>query len=148
MGFVRSFVAALLASGLGSGLAGAQNYPSQTIKLVVPFSAGGPVDALGRVFAQHLQTRLGQNIIIENRTGGGTSIGVKSVASAPPDGHTLLIVGPNVAYYPALFPDRKVLSQAVWRTVADGAATLRQNRSARPLAVEDDSGRAADEAFA
>jgi tripartite-type tricarboxylate transporter receptor subunit TctC len=85
--------------------AGAQNYPSQTIKLIVPFSAGGPVDALGRVFAQHLQNRLGQNIIIENRTGGGTTIGVKAAASAPPDGHTLLIVGPNVAYYPALFPD-------------------------------------------
>ena len=100
---------ALLIAGLTLALlsrtAEAQNYPSQTIKLVVPFSAGGPVDALGRVFAQHLQSRLGQNIIIENRTGGGTSIGVKAVASAPPDGHTLLIVGPNVAYYPALFPD-------------------------------------------
>jgi len=90
---------------LVSQQAAAQNYPSQTIKLIVPFSAGGPVDALGRVFAQHLQSRLQQNIVVENRTGGGTSIGVKSVASAPPDGYTLLVVGPNVAYYPALFPD-------------------------------------------
>jgi tripartite-type tricarboxylate transporter receptor subunit TctC len=54
---------------------------------------------------QHLQERLGQNIIIENRTGGGTTIGAKAVAAAAPDGHTLLFLGPNLAYYPALFPD-------------------------------------------
>ena len=101
----RSFAAALLALGLSSGLAEAQNYPNQTIKLIVPFSAGGPVDSLGRVLAQHLQNRLGQSVVIENRTGGGTSIGVKAVAAAAPDGHTLLLVGPNVAYYPVLFPD-------------------------------------------
>jgi len=104
-GTLRSLLTAAFTLALLSQPAGAQNYPSQTIKLIVPFTAGGPVDALGRVFAQHLQNRLQQNIIIENRTGGGTTIGVKAVASAPPDGHTLLLVGPNVAYYPVLFPD-------------------------------------------
>ena len=55
--------------------------------------------------AQHLQSRLGQNIIIENRSGGGTTIGAKAVATAEPDGHTLLFIGPNLAYYPVLFPN-------------------------------------------
>jgi len=104
MSMSRAFAATLLALGLGPEIAGAQDYPNQTIKLVVPFTAGGPVDSLGRVIAQHLSSRLGQSIIIENRTGGGTSIGAKAVAVAPPDGYTLLFMGPNVAYYPVLFP--------------------------------------------
>lgn len=99
------FATALLALGMASGAAQAQDYPSQTIKLVVPFTPGGPVDALGRVVAQQLQKQLGQNIIIENRPGGGTTIGAKSVAAAPPDGYTLILVGPNLAYYPVLFPN-------------------------------------------
>src|SRR4029079_15300867 len=94
-----------LGLAMAGGTSEAQDYPSQTIKLIVPFLAGGPVDALSRVVAQHLQNRLGQNVIVENRSGGGTSIGAKAVAAAPPDGYTLLIVGPNIAYYPALFPN-------------------------------------------
>jgi tripartite-type tricarboxylate transporter receptor subunit TctC len=71
----------------------------------VPFTAGGPVDALARVVAVHLQTRMGQNVIVENRSGGGTTIGAKAAAAAAPDGYTLLVVGPNIAYYPVLFPN-------------------------------------------
>ena len=73
MGTRRLFVAGLLVFGAGLVQAGAQTYPSQTIKIVVPFIAGGPVDSLARVMVQHLPERLGQNIIVENRTGGGTS---------------------------------------------------------------------------
>jgi len=98
------FTTALLALGMAFGAAQAQDYPTQTIKLIVPFTPGGPVDALGRVIIQHLQSRLGQTIVVENRPGGGTTIGAKQVAAAPPDGYTLLLVGPNVAYYPVLFP--------------------------------------------
>src|ERR1041385_5697926 len=83
----------------------AQDYPSQTVKVIVPFTPGGPVDALARVVVQHLQPRLGQNVIIENRSGGGTSIGAKMVAASPPDGYTLMVVGPNIAYYPVLLPN-------------------------------------------
>jgi len=102
MGRVISTV--LLALALGLGVAEAQDYPIKSIKLIVPFTPGGPVDALARVVAQYLQARLGQNIVIENRSGGGTSIGAKAAATAPPDGYTLLLVGPNVAYYPVLLP--------------------------------------------
>src|SRR5258707_12474496 len=100
----RAFGTALLGLAMACGAAEGQDYPSQTIKLLVPFLAGGPVDALSRVVAQQLQNRLGQNVIVENRSGGGTTIGAKAVAAAAPDGYTLLVVGPNIAYYPVLFP--------------------------------------------
>jgi len=100
---MRAVAAILLA--LVAGAASAQDYPTQTIKLIVPFVAGGPVDALARSIAPHLQSRLHQNVIIENRSGGGTSIGAKAVATAEPDGYTLLFVGPNLAYFPVLLPN-------------------------------------------
>ena len=102
---IRILGTMIAALAIALGTAHAQDYPTQTIKLIVPFTPGGPVDALGRVVTQYLQKRIGQNIIIENRSGGGTSIGAKAVASAPPDGYTLLLVGPNLAYYPVLFPN-------------------------------------------
>ena len=105
MRMIRSFGAAVLAGVMAAGAASAQDYPAQTIKLIVPFIAGGPVDALARVVALHLQNRVGQNVIVENRSGGGTTIGAKAVAAAAPDGYTLLVVGPNIAYYPVLFPN-------------------------------------------
>jgi tripartite-type tricarboxylate transporter receptor subunit TctC len=105
MGARRLFVAALLTFAFGLTHAGAQTYPSQTVKIVVPFTPGGPVDALARVIAQYLPERLGQTVIIENRTGGGTTIAARAVAAAAPDGYTLLFLGPNLAYYPVMFPD-------------------------------------------
>ena len=97
--------AGMIALSLGITAAAAQGYPDRVIKIIVPFTAGGPVDALARVVAQHLPARLGQSVIIENRSGGGTSIGAKAVATAAPDGYTLLFVGPNLTYYPVLFPN-------------------------------------------
>ena len=132
----RAFRAALLGLAMAGGAAEAQDYPSQTIKLIVPFLAGGPVDALSRVVAQHLQNRLGQNVIVENRSGGGTTIGAKAVASAPPDGYTLLVIGPNIAYYPVLFPDldfdstkalTRVATLVTWSHVIAVAPTVPAN---------------------
>lgn len=85
--------------------ASAQAYPSRTIKFVVPSTPGSPTDATARLVAQHLQTRIGQNVIIENRPAAGTTIGVRAVANAAPDGYTLLFMGPNMAYYPVLYPN-------------------------------------------
>ena len=101
----RLCAAGLSALALGVGAAAAQDYPTQTIKVIVPFVPGGPVDALARVVMNNLQGRLGQNIIIENRSGGGTTIGAKAVATAAPDGYTILFIGPNLCYYPVLFPN-------------------------------------------
>ena len=65
-------------------------FPSRTIRIVVPFPAGGTTDMLARVFAQHMSEGLGQSVIVENMGGAGGSIGADAVAKADPDGHTLL----------------------------------------------------------
>jgi tripartite-type tricarboxylate transporter receptor subunit TctC len=87
---------ALLALG---GAADADNYPSRPVTLVVPFSAGGPSDALTRILGERMQRTLGQPITIENVTGAGGSIGVGRVARAAHDGYTMGFghLGTNVA---------------------------------------------------
>jgi tripartite-type tricarboxylate transporter receptor subunit TctC len=68
----------------------AQDYPNQTVKIVVPFTAGGGVDVVARIVAPRLAEELGQSVIIENRGGAGGMLGAAAVAQAPPDGYTLL----------------------------------------------------------
>ena len=68
----------------------AQSYPDKPIKLVVPFPPGGPIDTMARLVAQGMSSNLGQQVIVENRPGAGSTIGSKAVASADPDGYTLL----------------------------------------------------------
>jgi tripartite-type tricarboxylate transporter receptor subunit TctC len=70
---------------------GAQTYPSHPMELVVPFVAGGTTDTVARLIAQRLTERWGQPAIVNNRPGGGSSIGTSLVAKAAPDGHTLLV---------------------------------------------------------
>jgi tripartite-type tricarboxylate transporter receptor subunit TctC len=69
----------------------AQDYPNQTLKMVVPFVAGGGVDVAARIIAPKLGEELGQSVIIENRGGAGGMLGAAAVAQAPPDGYTLLV---------------------------------------------------------
>ena len=80
----------LIAFGMGSAL-NAQSYPNRTIKLVVPFPAGGATDNAARLVAQRLQAALGQSVIIENQAGAGGTIGTKQASIAAPDGYTLLM---------------------------------------------------------
>jgi tripartite-type tricarboxylate transporter receptor subunit TctC len=96
-------IAALAAFGVGP--LRAQHYPDKPIKLVVPLVAGSPITALARVVAQPLSTRLGEQVIIENRPGAGTSIGVKVAAAMPADGYNLFMYGQNIAYIQMLYPD-------------------------------------------
>ncbi len=74
----------------------AEGYPERAIKIVVPFPAGGPTDVAARLVAQSLSSKLGQSVIVENHTGAGGRIGAKAVATATPDGYTLLLGGTNV----------------------------------------------------
>src|SRR5262249_40891330 len=69
----------------------AADYPTQTIKIVVPFPPGGGVDVVARVIAPGLSELLGQSVIVENRGGAGGSLGAIAVAQAPKDGYTLLL---------------------------------------------------------
>jgi tripartite-type tricarboxylate transporter receptor subunit TctC len=75
----------------GSG----QAYPQKPLRLIVPFTAGGAADIIGRMIASELGEALGQNVVVENRGGGGTIIGTEIVARAPADGHTLGIITPS-----------------------------------------------------
>jgi tripartite-type tricarboxylate transporter receptor subunit TctC len=68
----------------------AQDYPNQTVKIIVPFVAGGGVDVVARIVAPRLAEELRQSVIIENRGGAGGMLGAAAVAQAPPDGYTLL----------------------------------------------------------
>jgi tripartite-type tricarboxylate transporter receptor subunit TctC len=69
----------------------AQDYPARPIRMIVPFSAGGPTDTLGRIMAERMGRALGQTVIVENFTGAGGYIGVGRVARAAPDGYTIVI---------------------------------------------------------
>lgn len=88
-----------------SSLAMAQTYPTRPGRVIVPFTPGSPVDAAARIVTQHLQTRLGQSFVIDNRPGAGTTIGTKAAAAATADGYTLLFVGDNLSYYSTLYPN-------------------------------------------
>lgn len=92
-------------------LAQSPNFPNKTVTLVVPYAAGGLTDVIARVLAPRLAEKWGQSVIVDNRAGGGTTIGTAVVAKAPPDGHTLLLTAfgyignqimvPNLPYDPA-----------------------------------------------
>jgi tripartite-type tricarboxylate transporter receptor subunit TctC len=97
-------VIAVLLCGLGLSSAAAQTYPDKTIKLIVPYTPGSPVDAGGRIIAEDLQKRLGQSVIMEARSGAGSAIGTKAAAVAPPDGYTLLLTGTPLMYLPTMYP--------------------------------------------
>jgi tripartite-type tricarboxylate transporter receptor subunit TctC len=102
-------VALLLAIG-GALPAKAQDYPNQTVKIVVPFVAGGGVDVVARIIAPRLSEELGQSVIIENRGGAGGMLGAAAVAQSPPDGYTFLLGtgsthGTNSSVYPKLSYD-------------------------------------------
>jgi tripartite-type tricarboxylate transporter receptor subunit TctC len=71
--------------------AAAQQYPVKPVRLVLPFPPGGGTDTVGRILALKLTEQLGQQVIVENRPGGGANIGAELVAKSPPDGYTLLI---------------------------------------------------------
>lgn len=78
------------------GIAHAQPWPSKPIKLIVPFAAGGSNDNIARALGTHLGSRLGQPIVIDNRGGGGGTIGTDAVAKSQPDGYTLLLASTSV----------------------------------------------------
>ena len=93
----------MLAAAMLASLAVQAEYPEKTIRLVVPFGAGGVTDTSGRVVAEALGKRLGQSIVVENKAGASGSIGTQLVALAPPDGYTLvlgfdgtLVINPHV----------------------------------------------------
>jgi tripartite-type tricarboxylate transporter receptor subunit TctC len=85
----KTILATFLAALAIGGNAAAESFPSRPITIIVPFSAGGPSDAMARILAERMKTTLGENLLVENVTGAGGSIGVGRAVRSPPDGYTL-----------------------------------------------------------
>ena len=106
-----------------SRVAWAQAYPSRPVRVIVSFAAGGPNDILARLIGQWLSERLGQQFVIENRTGAGGNIGAEAVVRAPPDGHTLMLVDATPTISATLYDK---LSFNFVRDIAPVAGVARQ----------------------
>ena len=104
---IKKIISALLVAGLtGFGLPVNAQYPDRPLRVVVPFPPGATNDILGRAFAQELSREFGQPVIVENRGGAGTAIGAQAVATARPDGYTMLLgTGTTYVLNPALRPN-------------------------------------------
>lgn len=100
----KTVAAALVGLALAGPAAAQTAYPSKPVTIVVPFTAGGTVDIIGRVVGEHLQKTLGQPFVIENIGGGGGVSGVEKVVKSAPDGSTLVLASTsNLAVHPTLY---------------------------------------------
>ncbi len=94
---------AVCSIAMGANLAVAQDYPTKPIQLIVPFAAGGAADIIGRTIAEKLTQTYGQQVVVENRGGAGSNIGINAAAKSAPDGYTLVLASIAVAVNPWLF---------------------------------------------
>lgn len=104
-GILRSAVFSLIfLSSLAVGVApAAADYPNRPVRWLIGFAAGGPVDIVARIMSQWLSDHLGQQFVVENRTGSGGNIAAAAAITSPPDGYTLLFVAPNNAISTSLY---------------------------------------------
>jgi tripartite-type tricarboxylate transporter receptor subunit TctC len=103
-------------------LARAQAYPARPVRWIVGFAAGGPQDIVARLLAQSLSERLGQQFVIENRAGAGGNIGTEAVVRSPPDGYTMLMIGPSATINATLYDN---LNFVFLRDIAPVASIIR-----------------------
>jgi tripartite-type tricarboxylate transporter receptor subunit TctC len=101
--FPRAALALALSCAFVAAGAHAADYPARPIRIIVPYAAGGSTDTVARVIAPRLTQRLGQQVVVDNRTGAGTLIGTEIAVRSTPDGYTLLMATPPLAVNPALY---------------------------------------------
>jgi tripartite-type tricarboxylate transporter receptor subunit TctC len=127
--FNKSLVAAAaLALSLGSALA--QNYPSKPVHLIVPFAPGGFTDVVARILGQKLSVAMGQQFVVENKAGAGSTIGTDFVAKAPPDGYTVVMISTTHVISPWIYkslPYDPIKSFTVVGKLVDSAYVLLVN---------------------
>ena len=102
-GFTGLAAACAFAPAIG-GTATAQNWPNRVVRLVVPFTPGGGIDAIGRILGARLSDIWGQQVVVENKPGAGANIGIEFAARAAPDGYTMLITAGGLTVNQYLFP--------------------------------------------
>jgi tripartite-type tricarboxylate transporter receptor subunit TctC len=83
--------------------ANAQTYPNKSVRMIVPFAAGGPTDVIARIVGQKLSESLGQQFVVENVGGAGGNTGTAQAAKSPPDGYTVLVVSTGFVINPSLY---------------------------------------------
>ncbi|GIQ79265.1 hypothetical protein BraRD5C2_77190 [Bradyrhizobium sp. RD5-C2] len=98
----RTFIASSVVLLAAPGIVRAQAYPARPVRMIVPFGPGGNADVFGRIIAQKLSERLGEQFYVENVSGAGGNIGVGRAAMAAPDGYTVLVTPPSFTINPAL----------------------------------------------
>ena len=90
--------------GIAADRARAHAWPTRPVRIIVPFAAGGPTDVIARIVGERLAKSWGQQVLIENRPGGGTNIANEVVVRSDPDGHTILMGGQSQATTPRALP--------------------------------------------
>ena len=98
----RGAVLMLALAGVAAGAAHAQNYPTKPVRMIIALAPGGGVDTTGRFIAQKLHEAWGQSVVADNRPGAGGTIAAELVATAPPDGYTLLMTSAGISITPSL----------------------------------------------
>ena len=99
----RALLASLLALAPIAAAAQADRYPSRPVRLIVPFAPGGGTDASARLIAQKLTDAFGRSVVVDNRAGGGGTVGVETAVSATPDGYTMLLISASYATNAAVY---------------------------------------------
>ena len=131
----------LLVLLLWLGIAQAQPYPSRPVRFIVPFPPGGGVDIVARALGDKLSPRLGQPVVVENKPGGGTTIGTDAVAKSSPDGYTILVSGiASQAIVHHMHPKRPFDMQrdfAPVARIADGTIAFVVPASSKANSVQD-----------
>jgi tripartite-type tricarboxylate transporter receptor subunit TctC len=102
---LKSVLIGAFAASSGLALAQSGPWPTQTIKIIIPFAAGGATDVLARAFTDKLSLALKQPVVVDNRPGAGSTLGAAQAAMAKPDGHTLMIMSTSHLFAPALYKD-------------------------------------------
>lgn len=141
-GLAGLVVLSLAACGGGSGGSddAAADYPDQEITFVVPFSAGGPTDTVTRLISEPMSEELGQQIVVQNVEGAGGTVAAGQVATAEPDGYTVLIHHIGMSTAPALYPDLPYDPVADFKTIGlitDVPMTIVARSDFEPDTLED-----------